>query len=563
MLKLEVSLKFRQVLGSDWSSLQALSERISKLLGRSVGSFLDQVLQDSRLFAKMSPGNGKTVIGKKRKREHTSTSSKSPKGETNDVLEEEILLLENSILESRKHYNNIVNLLEYARSYDEIHQIHLVASVALCRVFTRLMIGGNLTLRKELSEGDKTVVRWLDERLSEFKDVLSKTHLFNEDFATRNTALTLLMRLSKEEAKAHGSESAFDEQLRGLITASFFEKYDADLMAQFIEQYVIPYCDIRMQAVLAVTEKCRDQCSAAQVENALNFLLSVPSISSEEEELPLFLDSSTRVKKAPKLFSHNKQIRQAQSAWLAILKQKVGKPQQKRILDAFTSHVAPSFVDVALLMDFLTDSFNTGGSTSLAALSGIFYLIQHKGLDYPQFFQKLYSMLDQNLLHSKHRSRFLRLLNTCLASTHLPAALVASFIKRLARLSLNAPPAGIVVVVPLIYNLLQSHQQCRFLVHRVVPVEGHDQRMGDPYDMAQPNPMTTNAIDSSLWEIETLQNHYHPNVAAIAKILFQPFTKPAYNLEDFLDHSYATVCPSSAQGHVRIKTLTEMADDRQ
>lgn len=52
------------------------------------------------------------------------------------------------------------------------------------------------------------------------------------------------------------------------------------------------------------------------------------------------------------------------------------------------------------------------------------------------------------------------------------------------------------------------------------------------------NPTHTNAIESSLWEIVTLQSHYHPNVAAIARIISEQFTKLGYNLEDFLDYTY-------------------------
>ncbi len=197
-------------------------------------------------------------------------------------------------------------------------------------------------------------------------------------------------------------------------------------------------------------------------------------------------------------------------------------------------------------MDFLTDSYDFGGSTSLLALSGLFYLIQEKNLDYPLFYQKLYSLLDAGILHSRHRSRFLRLLDTFLASTHLPAALVASFIKRLSRLMLHAPPAGIVAIIPWIYNLLKRHPTCTFMIHREVreaeaKQQLADEGMDDPFNMQEKDPMHTNAIDSSLWEIQMLQSHYHPNVATLAKIISEQFTKQAYNIEDFLDHSYASV----------------------
>ena len=245
------------------------------------------------------------------------------------------------------------------------------------------------------------------------------------------------------------------------------------------------------------------------------------------------------------LYSSTAQRKQAQRAWIALLHQDLSKTQRKYILELMSHRIAPWFLKVELLLDFLTDSFNVGGSTSLLSLSGLFYLIQHKNLDYPHFYQKLYSLLDSDILHSKHRSRFFRLLDTFLASTHLPAALVASFVKRLARLSIFAPPSGIVVVVPWIYNLLKNHPSCTFMVHRNGERNGDvfqdEESWGDPFLEQESNPMETCALESSLWEIQMLQSHYHPNVATIAKIISEQFTKQAYNPEDFLDHSYGTV----------------------
>lgn len=242
--------------------------------------------------------------------------------------------------------------------------------------------------------------------------------------------------------------------------------------------------------------------------------------------------TETKNKRLVSVSSHKKR---AQEAWLAILRNNLSKSQRKTLLRIMAPTIEPWFSRPELLMDFLTDSYNEGGSMSLLALSGLFYLIQEKNLDYPQFYHKLYSLLDADLLHSKHRSRFFRLLNTFLCSTHLPAALVASFIKRLSRLALNAPPSAIVVIVPFIYNFFKSHPTCTFMMHRASGKQGGEE---DPFDPAEPDPTRTNALESSIWEIDTLQSHYHPNVAAIARIVSEQFTKQAYNLEDFLDHTY-------------------------
>ena len=273
-------------------------------------------------------------------------------------------------------------------------------------------------------------------------------------------------------------------------------------------------------------------------------LAAVENVPESKEELDDFYIGPPSSPKHS-LYSLTAHKKQAQEAWLRLLRQNINKAQRKRVLELMSHRIAPWFLKIELLMDFLTDSFNLGGSTSLLALSGLFYLIREKNLDYPQVYQKLYSLLDSDILHSKHRSRFFRLLDTFLASTHLPAALVASFIKRLSRLSLCAPPSAIVVLVPWFYNLLKNHPTCTFMIHREtdetekarLKAEG----MLDPFVMEEQDPMKSNAIDSSLWEIETLQRHYHPNVATIANIISQQFTKQAYNLEDFLDHSYGSV----------------------
>jgi len=232
------------------------------------------------------------------------------------------------------------------------------------------------------------------------------------------------------------------------------------------------------------------------------------------------------------------------------------------VLGLMDGPIAPWFMKPELLMDFLTDSYNAGGSTSLMALSGVFYLIEQRNLDYPSFYRKLYSLLDAGILHSKHRSKFFRLLDTFLGSTHLPAVLVASFLKRLSRLALYAPPSGIVVVVPWIYNLLKKHPTCTFMIHRETRTAEEkeileNEGLTDPFLMDEEDPMETNAIESSLWEIVMLQSHYHPNVATLAKIISEQFTKHAYNMEDFLDHSYESMLEAELSKDIKKAPVVE------
>jgi U3 small nucleolar RNA-associated protein 19 len=221
--------------------------------------------------------------------------------------------------------------------------------------------------------------------------------------------------------------------------------------------------------------------------------------------------------------------------------------QRKALLRKLQSpEVISSLRRPEILMDFFTDSLNLSDlSLSVPALTGLFHLITTLNLDYPAFYPRLYALLDGNLMHSKYRSRVLRHLDTFLAPTnHIPATTIASFIKRLARLCLFAPPSAIVAVVPFIYNLLKMYPATTFMIHRhpYPPYTKSKTNLGvDPFDPAESDPQATSAIDSSLWELETLQSHYHHTVASICRIISEQFTKQQYNLEDFLDHGYASL----------------------
>jgi U3 small nucleolar RNA-associated protein 19 len=130
-------------------------------------------------------------------------------------------------------------------------------------------------------------------------------------------------------------------------------------------------------------------------------------------------------------------------------------------------------------------------------------LIQQHNLDYPEFFVKLYALFTPTLFHTRYLARFLRLTDSFLSSTHLPATLVASFIKRLSRLSLTAPPHGVVAIIPMTYNLLKRHPICMQMIHRPDVLPGR----GDPFDADERDPLKTGALESSLWELAVRPPH--------------------------------------------------------
>jgi len=224
-----------------------------------------------------------------------------------------------------------------------------------------------------------------------------------------------------------------------------------------------------------------------------------------------------------------------------------GSALSLRALNVMHHGVMPHLTRAVMVMDWVGGCIDHGGVVGLLALNALFILMQEYNLDYPSFYTRLYAFLDQDLLHVKYRSRFFRLTELFLSSTHLPATLLASFVKRLSRLSLTAPPSSIVITIPFVYNILKRHPALMRMIHRDEELPGPE----DPFLADEPNPNLTNALDSSLWELYSHKNHYHAGVSTMARIFEEAFTKPNYPMEDFLDHTYATLIEGELKRRIK------------
>jgi U3 small nucleolar RNA-associated protein 19 len=111
------------------------------------------------------------------------------------------------------------------------------------------------------------------------------------------------------------------------------------------------------------------------------------------------------------------------------------------------------------------------------------------------------------------------------------------------------------MVIPFTYNILKAHPALMVMIHSADVDDSNGlfifasflQRRSikapslDPFLEDEPNPVQTNALDSSLWELLSHTSHYHAPVSTMCKIFSEAFTKPGYTMEDFLDHTYNTV----------------------
>ncbi|KAI6166923.1 CBF/Mak21 family-domain-containing protein, partial [Pisolithus thermaeus] len=231
-----------------------------------------------------------------------------------------------------------------------------------------------------------------------------------------------------------------------------------------------------------------------------------------------------------------------------------------RALNIMHRGILPHLTRPILVMDWISACVDTGGTVGLLALNALFILMKDYNLDYPQFYTRLYAFLDNNVLHLKHRARFFRLTELFLSSTHLPAALLASFVKRLSRLSLSAPPAAIIMIIPFTYNILKRHPALMKMIHRA---DDDSEPFNDTYIAGEVNPNVTNAIDSSIWELLSHRKHYDAAVSTLARIFEEAFTKPGYSMEDFLDHTYGTLLETEFQRKIKREPAlaTELVKD--
>lgn len=455
------------------------------------------------------------------------------------LSQEDAELHAQQILEDSAHYNKILPLLQGAHCSGPLK---LQCWSLLCKVFCHLHIQNRMSRRSSAPENERLVTDWLWHRCEEFKEILLEALRTETEESEINKIIFILYEMMKAEVSASpdrtGSYWARESIFYRVLSSTLGNKSDLGL-SHLMHSYIEPHNDLHPLLAQSLKAIIQDGGRFYQT-NTVGRIISILSrpLWQMSKSLPgtkhqsLFFERSARSWILPADFT---------PVWSSLLRLELQTAHRRKILELVPTHIGPAMSRPEVLLDFLSQCCDQGGTEALLALSGLHYLIQEKGLDYPALYNRLYSLLDNNVLHKKQRSKILRLLRKYLSSTHLPAALVASFVKRLSRLCLYGPPAAIVVIVPLAYNLIQTHRVCSLMLHRTLPSTSRELPKileHDPFDPKQIDPNLTQASESCLWEVESLSSHWHPNVATIARIMAEQFLKQSYNLEHFLDHSY-------------------------
>lgn len=507
----------------------------------------------------------------------------------------------------KRHYNSIIKLINGLTvedtsilKEDSVERNIRFLTVAVHQIFKKLFDRGDLTLDSATRRNRELLqfTQWLRKAYESFKRkilLLIAETPFETSLALDCQDVYIQLLESESIHFASNEDTPFfpNKSLKNLIVAlwqSDLAETEQDtrtgqsentILKEFLEKYYSSYVDIQYYFQTEFKQLLEDErekyTSNKSIAKWLTLVNNHCHCSESNNELEVFIPNPPTAINSVSKYKSN-----IEKNWLVLLGGELSLQQYKTILLVLHKRIIPHFHEPTKLMDFLTDSYdlqataNSGDVVPILALNGLFALILRYNLEYPNFYAKLYQLLTPNLFHVKYRARFFRLMDTFLASTHLSAHLVASFIKRLARLTLSAPPGAIVSVIPFVYNLLRKHPSCMIMLHNpafisspfmstddVQKLKNLKADYRDPFDASEPNPENTKALDSSLWELATLMDHYHPNVATLAKMFGQPFRKLNYNMEDFLDWSYDSLLAAETSRKLKVlPTLEYEAFDR-
>jgi U3 small nucleolar RNA-associated protein 19 len=207
------------------------------------------------LFNIIMPGrvNGSEGLVKRKRVESKHRPSKRARSESSEEdAQARILLLETQIFESKKNYNNISTLIKLSQNGDDDPDISLVSSIALCRIFSRLLASGDFTNVQGTTEKESVVSLWLRQRYLEYKAVLVR--LLNRE-GSESTALTLCMRMLKGEGThlRNGQEYSFPTIfLRDIVQSLLSPDCGDPIRREFSEKYLEEYDDIRFYTYAAI-----------------------------------------------------------------------------------------------------------------------------------------------------------------------------------------------------------------------------------------------------------------------------------------------------------------------
>ncbi|KAL4572785.1 hypothetical protein LXL04_019570 [Taraxacum kok-saghyz] len=524
-----------------------------------------------------------------------SNRKKKPQQDLSDVRK-----LGEQLLSSRAHINNLPLLLNFLDPKSSYPREFLLESIlSLQSFFTPLLSQLPSSSSKPTEDPESIYHTWVRSKFDEFVQCLIQLALsptLSEE-ALREVVMDTLMECVKSGNAGNFHSSIYHKFIHSLV----YSTHEADTLLSLLETKYFKYIDVRYFTYISLekitrtldVKECQDmEPESAEtkdeipgkasgqllVRNIHHIISKIPPLEKlgENSEYEMWNGSGvfskegkTKSKKIKGTEGKQGEVNDVISAaniskkmkvkfskaWMSFLRLPLPIDVYKEVLVTLHQAVIPYLSNPILLCDFLTKSYDIGGVISVMALSSLFILMTEHGLEYPNLYGKLYALLQPSIFIAKHRAKFFQLLDSCLKSPLLPAYLAASFAKRLSRLALTVPPSGSLVIIALIHNLLRRHPSVNCLVHQEDDNESTTKSGIDPFNNEETDLLKTNAMRSSLWEIDTLRHHYCPPVSRFVLSLENDLTVRSKTTEvavkDFSSGSYGTIFKDEIRRRVK------------
>ncbi|XP_065223098.1 nucleolar complex protein 4 homolog A [Planococcus citri] len=456
-------------------------------------------------------------------------------------------------LETRKNSDYLTEILDDLDNYQSTYE----AILALEMIFSE-----SLKNRSMLTTGDSTNnapsehVSWLRDQ---YETTWNKLLNLMYDKTNGEQAALTLFKLLEHEGKfplvppQKGVYYFPLDKLEIILKQYFNTKITQGALNQLDEftNYidVVYYLWLLVPSILTKIKKLDEPLKA----KILDILKEVPIPSEEElqdyDPEVLLCVTKNKTKFKPKYAAIQESIH---NLWNIIIKWNATSNTHKKVLVLLIENLMVHLSKPILTMDYLMESLNAGGAVSLLALQGVFTLVKDHNLEYPNIYGKLYSFFHPSIFYTKYKSRLYVLTNIFLSSTHLPEALVASYMKRFARLCLCAPPQDIIILCAFIGNLLIRHSGLRKMIQH--PEGGSVS--SDPYLEDELDPMKTKAMESSLWELKTLEQHILPQVSNAVNFINKPLPSVEWDLTPLIEKTYKDVFEKECKKKIQKVSVT-------
>ncbi|KAG8821763.1 hypothetical protein FRC17_009739 [Serendipita sp. 399] len=366
-----------------------------------------------------------------------------------------------------KPLNELADLLKIAEKETEKPEALHKAIYAAYRTFSLLISNGWLHSSGSRSENVVVVRQWLFTRLDQFFNLLGDAFQHPEPLITEAATqipLSLLKQLSSSISVATETPQIHYRIFRYILPMYLRTKMSLAILIDLVNRYddfrwftlrEIPRIlhtflaterdAILIENTLSLLEKCESvPQTRADIKSFYitqlakppkDIAVSKPSddegqsddddwrkyFDTEKEEPEVENSSDGRASQLSthrKLFYVQSHRSQFSAAWLALLQYIKSSPEHSnRVLSILHRSILPNLTQPLQLMDWISACIEFDGATALLAFNALFVLIQEHNLDYPDFYTRLYTLLNKDILHVRYRARFFRLLELFLSST--------------------------------------------------------------------------------------------------------------------------------------------------